>query len=58
MVISETAVAIELHEHGMKVVKRVVEKMLNKIVTVDEMQFVFMSERGTIDVVLMLRTLQ
>ena len=47
-----------LHEHGMKVAGRVLEKRLSRIVTVDEMQFVFMPERGTIDAVFILRRLQ
>ena len=47
--------AVELLEHGMKVVERVFEKMLRRIVSVDEMQFCFMPERGTIDAVFMLR---
>ena len=34
-----------LLEHGMKVVKRVSEKRLCRIVTVDEMKFGFMPER-------------
>ena len=36
----------------MKVVERVMEKRLHRIVSVDEMQFGFMPERGTIDAVL------
>ena len=39
----------------MKVVERVLEKMLYRIVTVDKMQFGFMPERGTIDAVFILR---
>ena len=50
--------AVKLHEHGMKVVERVLENRLCRIVSVDEMQFGFMPERGTIDAVFMLRTLQ
>ena len=38
----------------MKVVERVLEKRLRGIVTVDEMQFVFMPVRGTIDAVFIL----
>ena len=45
--------AVKLHEHGMKVVKR-----LCRILSVDEMQFGFMPERGTIDVVFILRRMQ
>ena len=42
----------------MKVVERVLEKRLNRIVTVDEMKFDFMPERGTIYAVFILRNLQ
>ena len=37
--------AVKLLEHGMKVVERMLEKMLNRIVSVDEIQFAFMPER-------------
>ena len=47
-----------LLQHGMKVVVRVLEKRLCRILTVDEMQFGFMPERGIIDAVFILRTLQ
>ena len=47
--------AVKLNEHGKKVVERVLEKRLYGIVSVDEMQFGFMPERGTVDVVLILR---
>ena len=33
--------AVKLHEHGMKVVERMLEKRLCRIVFVDEMQFGF-----------------
>ena len=46
--------AVELLVHGMKVLERVLEKRLSRIVTVDEMQFGFMPERGTIDAVFIL----
>ena len=41
--------AVKLLEHGMKVVERVLEKRFHRIVTVDEMKFGFVRERGTID---------
>ena len=41
-------------EHCM-VAERVFEKRLHRIVNVDEMQFGFISERGTIDAVFILR---
>ena len=46
--------AVKLLEHGMKVVRRVLEQRLCRIVYVDEMQFDFMPESGTIDVVFIL----
>ena len=46
---------VKLLEHGMMVVERVLKKMLHRIVSVDEMQFGFMPERGTIDAVFILR---
>ena len=38
----------------MKLVERVLEKTFCRIVTVDEMQYGFMPERGTIDTVFFL----
>ena len=43
---------------GIKVVERVLEIRLCRIVTANEMQFGFMPERGTIDAVYILRRLQ
>ena len=45
---------MKLPEHGMKVVLNVLGKRLHRIVSVDEMQFGFMPERGTIDAVFIL----
>ena len=42
----------------MKVAERVLEKKLHRIVNVNEMQFGFMPNRGTIDAVFILRRLQ
>ena len=50
--------AVKLLGHGMNVVERVLFKMLHIIVTVDEMQFGFMSKRRTIDAVFILRWMQ
>ena len=50
--------AVKLLEHGMKVVERVLEKKLCRIVTVDEMQFGFMPEGGAVDAVFIVRRLQ
>ena len=43
---------------GMKVVERVLEKRLHRVVTVDEMQFGFMPEIGTIDAEFTIRLVQ
>ena len=40
---------VRLLEHGIKALERVLEKKLHRIVTVDEMQFDFLPEGGTID---------
>ena len=50
--------AVKLLEHGMNVVERVLEKRLHRIVSVDEMLFGFMPERGTIDAAFILRRMQ
>ena len=50
--------AVKLIEHGVKVVERVLEKRLHIIVYVDKMQFGFISERGTVDAVFILRRIQ
>ena len=42
----------------MKVVERVLEKRLHRIVSVDEMQVDFMPVRGTIDAVFISRRMQ
>ena len=49
---------VKLLEHDMKVVERVLENRFCRIVFVDEMQFGFMPERGTINAVFILRRLQ
>ena len=43
--------AVKLLQHGKKVVERVLEKKPCRIVSVDEMQFGFLPESGTIDAV-------
>ena len=50
--------AVKLLEHGMKVVERVFEKILCRIVSVDKILFGFMPERGTIDAVFIFRAMQ
>ena len=50
--------AVKRLEHGMKMVERVLEKRFRRLVTIDEIQLGLMSERGTVDVVLIMRRLQ
>ena len=50
--------AVKLLEHGMKVVKRLLEKRLCRIVSVYEMQFGLMPEKGTIDAVFVMRRMK
>ena len=50
--------AVKLLKHGMKVVERVLEKRLHRIVSVEKMQFDCMPERGPIDAVIILRMMQ
>ena len=50
--------AVKFLEHGIKVEGRVLEERPLRILTVDEMQFGFMSERKTIDAVFILRRQQ
>ena len=45
--------AVKLLEHGMKVLERVLERRIRDRVNVNEMQFGFMPERGTIDAILL-----
>ena len=49
---------VQLLEHAMKIVEKVLERRLLHMVKVDEMQFGFMPGKGTIDAVFILRRLQ
>ena len=49
---------IKLLEHAMKVLKRVIEGRLRKIVKIDDMQFGFMAGRSTTDAIFIVRQLQ
>ena len=49
---------VKLLEHAMEIVERVLEKRIQRIVEVDEMQFGFMPGKGTIDAVFIVRRLQ
>jgi len=46
---------VKLLEHGMKIVEKVLERRLQSMVKVDEMQFGFMPGKGTIDAVFLRR---
>ena len=50
--------AIKLLEHGMKVLERVLERRLRMKVNIDDMQFGFMSEKGTVNAIFIVRQLQ
>ena len=49
---------IKLLEHAMKVLERVIEGKLRKIVKIDSMQFGFMSGRSMTDAIFIVRQLQ
>jgi hypothetical protein len=49
---------IKLLEHVMKVLERVIESRVRNIVKIDEMQFGFMSGKGTTDAIFIVRQLQ
>ena len=48
---------IKLLEHGMKVVERVFEKRLRKMVEITKEQYGFVAGKGTIDAIFILRQL-
>ena len=50
--------AIKLLEHGIKVLERVLERRLRMKVNIDDMQFEFMSGKGTVDAIFIVRQLQ
>ena len=49
---------VKLLDHAMKIVEKVLERRLRRMVKVDEIQFGFMPGKGTIDAVFCLRRLQ
>ena len=49
---------VKLLEHGMKVVERLLEKRLRRLVEVDKMQFGFMPGKSTVDAIFILRRMQ
>ena len=50
--------AVKLLEHGMKVLEGVLEKRLRQKVKIDDMQFGFVTGKGTVDAIFMVRQLQ
>ena len=48
--ICNTYKEVKLSEHAMKIVERVLERRIRKLVNIDSMQFGFMPGRGTTDV--------
>ena len=49
--------SIKLLEQGMKVIERIFERRLRKVVKLDEMQMGFMPRRGTTDAIFIMRQL-
>ena len=49
---------IKLLEHGMKALERVLKRRLRMKVNIDDMQFGFMSGKGTVDAIFIVRQLQ
>jgi hypothetical protein len=49
---------IKLLEHVMKILERVIESRVKRIVKIDEMQFGFMTGKGTTDAIFIVRQLQ
>ena len=45
---------VKLLEHAMKFAEKVLEKRLRKTVAIDDMQFSFMPDKGTINAVVIL----
>ena len=56
--VARTEELIKLLEHAMKVLERVIEGRVRKILKIDSMQFGFMAGRGTIDAIFIVRQLQ
>ena len=54
----EACRGVKLLEHAMKVVERVLNNRIRGLVAIDDMQFVFMPENGTIHALLILRRMQ
>ena len=49
---------VKLLEHAMKIVERVLERQIQTLVNLNEMQFGFMTETGTVDAIFIVRRMQ
>ena len=49
---------MKLLEHAMKIVERVLERRIRTLVNLNEMQFGFMPEKGTVDAIFIVRRMQ
>jgi len=49
---------VKLLEHGMKIVKRVLERRIRSLINLDETQFGFMPGKGTMDTLFIVRRMQ
>ena len=49
---------VKILKHGIKVVERLLEKRLNRLVKVDQMQFGFMPDRSKVDAYFILKRMQ
>ena len=51
-------IGVKLLEHAMAIVEKVLQKRLREIVTIDDMQYVFVPGKGAIDAVFITRSIQ
>ena len=49
---------VKLLEHAMKIVERVLERRMQTLVNLNEMQFGFMPGKGTVDAIFIVRRMQ
>ena len=49
---------MKLLEHAMKIVERVLERQIQTLVNLNEMQFGFMPGKGTVDAIFIVRRMQ
>ena len=58
MVAAPENIGVKLLEHAMKIVERVLENRIRRLVTIDDMQFRFMPGKGTTHTLFILRRTQ